>query len=160
MAEEAQGEAGLGTNAAANIVNGWKVQLTQCEAENSVPDPHCGEKGLSSPVTIGGIVTFTTCLPNLNTVTSSTPTSFGTAAGGGLLYGLDLQTAGAAVDFDPTPEAGAQVTLDRFVRLKSPGIPSDVVVINPESILPPDLFVRKIPGRRTVKTFWYERQYN
>jgi type IV pilus assembly protein PilY1 len=145
------------TNAESSIVNGWKVRLEQCEAGGT--NVACGEKGLSSPVTVEGIILFTTYLPVLDTIVSETPTTCGTKEGSGLLYGLDLQTAGGATNLDPSNDAGTE-TLDRFVKLKSPSIPSDVVIIDAENILPPDLIIRKIPGRKSAKTFWYERRFN
>lgn len=146
------------TNAQANLVNGWKVQLMQCEAGGT--DPHCGEKGLSSPVTLNGTIVLTTYLPSLGTVVGQRPTTCGTKEGAGLLYGLDLQTATANVDLDPDNDIGGVESPDRFVRLKSPSIPPAPVPVDAGSVLPSDLTIRKIPGRTTAKTFWYDRQFN
>ncbi|HSH43638.1 MAG TPA: hypothetical protein VK973_16075, partial [Arenicellales bacterium] len=108
-------------SAGSNLVNGWKVQLRQCEAQGADPSDHCGEKGLAEPVTLEGTIFFTTYLPVIDTIVSDTPSTCGTQEGAGLLYGLDLQTAGGVLDFDPSNNADGVQVADRFVRLGTPG---------------------------------------
>lgn len=139
-----------------NIVNGWKIQLEQCEAGGT--DPKCGEKSLSSPLTIDGTIFFTTYMPVLETG-SSDPTTCGPKEGGGLFYALDLQTAGAVLDFG-TSGGGEADSPDRFDRLSSPGVPSQPVAISPEEVLRPDLQIQKTKGTKSAKTFWYERRFD
>ncbi len=147
------------SNAADNISNGWKVQFEQCDAGGT--DVHCGEKGLASPVTTKGTILFTTYLPVVgSSSTDSTPTTCSPAEGSGLLYGLDLQTAGGVLDFDPTNNTNGVTVPDRFEKLASPGIPPNVVLVGPTEALRPDLSIEKVPGTKSAETFWYERRFN
>lgn len=144
-------------NGTCDAVNGWKLQLKQCEAGGI--DPKCGEKSLATPLTIDGTIYFTTYLPVLEADTSTIPATCGPPEGSGLFYAVDLQTAGAAGVFG-TSDGGSSGTPNRFERLKSPGIPSEPVAISPNEILRPDLEVQKTEGTKKAETFWYERRFN
>jgi len=142
-----------------NLVNGWKLQLKQCEAGGT--NNKCGEKSLATPLTIEGTVFLTTYLPVLadSNPNDSNPETCGTKEGGGLFYALDLQTAGGVLNFNPNNDTSTEETPERFERLASPGIPPEVVAISPDEVLRPDLTIEKTSGRASSNTFWYERQF-
>jgi len=129
--------------------NGWRLELEVC-----------GEKSLSSPVTIGGSIFITTYLPQCD---GGDGTTCGPAEGRGRLYALALQDASAVNNYytpnDVVNEDGTVKYLaveDRYRDLLSGGIPSEVVVLPPNEILTSDLQVEETPSVYRGKTYWYE----
>jgi type IV pilus assembly protein PilY1 len=80
------------------------------------------EKVLSSPITAGGIVTFTTFSPE---ATSSSGDPCGASPGLGTAYNFDILSAGAALDFN----GDGYVDIDDRTFTLSGGIPSAVVPV-------------------------------
>lgn len=127
-----------------NLTNGWRVQM-----ESN------GEKVLSAPLTISGVIYFTTYIPPGGVES----TTCGPMEGTGALYMLSLEDAAAPPPVDPvTGEVNEGATLskaDRKDDLTSGGIPADVVALPPDRILRPDLAVQKINAKSFWKTYWY-----
>jgi type IV pilus assembly protein PilY1 len=132
---------------APDITNGWALELTAD-----------GEKSLASPLTIGGIVFFTSFLPP-GSVGSS---SCAPAEGNGNLYAVNLQDATAvfnynAADDDPGQGDDPNSAADRSTLLASEGIPAEVVPLPSEgSVLTPQLSVVEVPGNTRWRTYWYQ----
>ena len=102
-----------GNDATHRAAAGWFYDFTQAGT--------VAEKVLSSAVTTGGVVTFTTFAPE---ATSSTDPC-GASLGLGTAYNFDVLSAGAALDFDGD---GSITPSDRTFELSS-GIPSSVVPV-------------------------------
>jgi type IV pilus assembly protein PilY1 len=128
---------------AADLVNGWRLGLI---------GP--GEKNLATPLTLGGVVFFTTYLPSIRGVDSS---SCEPSEGTGRFYRVSLQEGKPLINLDKPitdqPESGTPE--DRYDPLRSKGIPSEVVAIPPNRILRPDLQIEPVPVRTRLRTFWY-----
>ena len=117
-----------------------------------------GEKGLSSPIVLGGTVFFTTYLPEqvVNIAACSL------AEGGGLLYGVNVLDGSAVFNWDDVGDEDSLTVTDRTLTLGS-GIPSSAVpVFQPEGI---SLLIGSSGGATVVdpglqlprvRTFWFE----
>jgi type IV pilus assembly protein PilY1 len=102
-----------GSDATHRVAAGWFYDFTQAGT--------VAEKVLSSAVTTGGVVTFTTFSPEA----ASSTDPCGASLGLGTAYNFDILSAGAALDFD----GDGSITLnDRTFELTS-GIPSEVVPV-------------------------------
>jgi type IV pilus assembly protein PilY1 len=125
------------------LANGWRLDLT-------AP----GEKNLATPLTLGGIVFFTTYIPAGDDSPSS---SCGPAEGTGRFYAVGLQDGRPLINQDKpiTDQDEAGTPEDRYDTLRSPGIPSEVVAIPPNRILRPDLQIQPVPVTTRMRTFWY-----
>jgi len=132
--------------------DGWKIQLTQT----------IGEKVLSRPITINGIVFFTTYLPPSAAAIAS---SCDPLEGNGSIYGVNLQDATAVYNWDKTntttDSAGNVVelgTTDRYMH-SGDGIPADVIVVRKggenQAILPGQNYTQNVSSNSGYKTFWY-----
>jgi type IV pilus assembly protein PilY1 len=133
--------------AAPDLTYGWRLEL---EAS--------GEKSLASPLTIGGIVFFTSFLPPGSVGASSCAP----AEGNGNLYAVNLQDATAvfnynAADDDPGQGDEPNSAADRYTQLASEGIPAEVVPLPSEgSVLTPQLSVVEVPTNTRWRTYWYQ----
>jgi type IV pilus assembly protein PilY1 len=117
-----------------------------------------GEKGLSSPIVLGGTVFFTTYLPEqvVNVAACSL------AEGAGLLYGVNVLNGTAVFNWDESPDTDPLSVSDRTLALGS-GIPSSAVpVFQPDGI---SLLIGSSGGATVVdpglelpriRTFWFE----
>ena len=145
-----QGGASSGCNP--NLAAGWRLRLTQGG----------GEKILSSPLTAAHRVYFTSYVPRpLNDTTSCAPSE-----GTGLFYAVSLLDGTAVFNFNTADGAGvggtANSASDRFERMASAGIPSDVVFVNlaipgggeAKCLLGADLECRNVPGATRFRTHW------
>jgi type IV pilus assembly protein PilY1 len=130
---------------------GWRIKLDQTT----------GEKMLSKPITLGGVVFFTTYLPPDSTLTSTC----GPVEGGGSTYAVNLQDATPAFDWDLTntftDSAGDVQTMaasDRY-REAGAGIPADVIAIRKggllQAVTPGDNYTTTVSQNAGWKTFWY-----
>ena len=102
-----------GSDATHRAAAGWFYDFTQAGT--------VAEKVLSSAVTTGGVVTFTTFAPEAAASTDPCGASLGL----GTAYNFDILSAGAALDFDGD---GSITPNDRTFELTS-GIPSGVVPV-------------------------------
>ncbi|MCH9025617.1 MAG: hypothetical protein IIA05_00695 [Proteobacteria bacterium] len=133
---------------ARDLSNGWRMGLTGT-----------GEKNLSTPLTIGGTVFFTTYLPPIGLQANQcTPSE-----GNGLLYAIDLQNAFAVKNYDSTDDGldnsgVASTASDRSTLLNSEGIPAEVVSLPPNKLLRPDLTTEDATSSTRWKTFWYNAE--
>ncbi len=138
-------------DAESKLATGWRVKLENCAAGNTGT---CGEKSLASPLTIHGTIFFTTYLPpdadNLNSCQPS--------EGTGLFYAMSLHETTPVINFDLTNDTNG-VTLERFEKLKTGGIPSQLVPIGDQRIIRSDLQIEDVGGNSGAKTYWYERYY-
>ncbi len=117
-----------------------------------------GEKGLSSPVVLGGTVFFTTYLPEQ--VVDVAACSL--AEGGGQLYGINVLNGTAVFNWDQSPDTEPLSVSDRTLTLGS-GIPSSAVpVFLPDGI---SLLIGSSGGATVVdpglelprvRTYWFE----
>jgi len=117
-----------------------------------------GEKGLSSPIVLGGTVFFTTYLPDkvVNIASCSL------AEGAGLLYGINVLNGTAVFNWDQSPATDPLSIADRRMALGS-GIPSAAVpIFQPGGI---SLLIGGSSGATVVdpglalprsRTFWFE----
>ncbi len=130
----------------ADLANGWKLNLLAS-----------GEKSLATPLTLGGVVFFTTYIPP---GADAPGAECGPSEGGGRLYSIGLQSGNPLVNLDKpiwnqndpgTPD-------DRYDDLASGGIPSQVVAIPPNRILRPDLRIQPVPVSTRWRTFWYPNE--
>jgi type IV pilus assembly protein PilY1 len=110
-----------------------------------------GEKGLSTPLTIGNVVFFTTYVPP-GAQDGDTPIC-GPAEGSGRLYRVSLFNANPLRDGPINPWDTEPAS--RFVDLRSGGIPAEVVALPPNRILRPDLDVEPVPVTARWRTFWH-----
>jgi type IV pilus assembly protein PilY1 len=134
------------SNCTPDLTNGWKLQLEDQ-----------GEKSLSTPITIGGQVFFTTYIPAASTESSSCAPS----EGSGRLYAVSLQDARAVMNYDaPLDETSNVATTksDRSTELHAPGIPAEVVSVPPNQILRPDLQIDQVDVTTRWRTFWYKQE--
>jgi type IV pilus assembly protein PilY1 len=121
---------------------GWKLGLTASR-----------EKSLSTPLTIGGVVFFTTFIPPGTVAETGVCTP---PEGSGRLYRVSLQTGNPLVNLDlPIDEQDPGSPDQRFDLLDSAGIPAEVVAIPPNRILRPDLRVEPVPLSTRWRTFWH-----
>jgi hypothetical protein len=104
----------------------------------------CGEKNLSSSVTVGEVVYFTTYVP------AGESGSCGPSEGAGLLYAVRLENATAVFDFD-TSRSG----LERFDLVAAPGIPTDLVPIGDGKLVDSGLQIRDTETRSGLRSYWY-----
>ncbi|MEJ2603386.1 MAG: PilC/PilY family type IV pilus protein [Gammaproteobacteria bacterium] len=121
---------------------GWRIQMERF-----------GEKVLSTPLTIAGMVFFTSYIPQVDIINPCEPSE-----GSGRIYALNLQDAGAVRNYDTTDdtETGVPSTKeDRYETLKSPGIPAEVVALPPNRILRPDMQIENLDVSTRWRTFWY-----
>jgi hypothetical protein len=116
-----------------------------------------GEKSLASPVTLSGIVFFTSFLPPGSTDLDDACVP---PEGEGRLYAVGLAEGNALVNRDrPIDEQESPgEPEDRWEKLASAGIPAEVVSLPPKFILRPDLTVQEYPGRQRWRTFWYKEE--
>jgi type IV pilus assembly protein PilY1 len=138
-----------GSDCGLDLTVGWKLQMETL-----------GEKILATPLTISGSVFFTSYIPPGGSVDNAcTPTE-----GGGKLYAVSLQTAGAVINYDTSddpddPDGGdddaGTTKADRDVELQSLGIPAEVVSIPPNKILRPDLQIDTVDVATRWRTYWY-----
>jgi type IV pilus assembly protein PilY1 len=143
-----------------NIVDPQGTDLANLQNANGyyfdLIDP--GEKGLSSPVVLGGTVFFTTYLPEqVVNVAACT-----LAEGAGVLYGINVLNGTAVFNWDQSPDTDPLSLADRRMALGS-GIPSSAVpIFQPEGI---SLLIGGSGGATVVdpgltlprsRTFWFE----
>jgi len=140
------------TGSGPDLSNGWKFDLTQTP----------GEKALSHPITVNGIIFFTTFLPPDYSTASGTCKPL---EGDGSIYAVNLQDGGAAFNWDltntttsPTGDALELGATDRYMHAGS-GIPADVIVIRKDgklqAILPGQNYTKDVNTNSGYKTFWY-----
>jgi type IV pilus assembly protein PilY1 len=129
-----------------DIATGWKLGLTAG-----------GEKSLASPLTLSGIVFFTSFLPPGSTDVDEACVP---PEGEGRLYAVGLAEGNALVNRDkPIDEQDSPgEPEDRWEKLASAGIPAEVVSLPPKFILRPDLTVQEYPGRQRWRTYWYKEE--
>lgn len=124
-----------------DLSDGWKLKMAES-----------GEKVLASPLTVGGVVFFTSYLPD----GGPAPAACQAAEGGGYLYAVKLQDATGVFNFDPTndvvdlPEGDA----DRGKDLLSPGIPPEVLFLPENIIMTPDFETMDVDLKTRARTFW------
>jgi type IV pilus assembly protein PilY1 len=138
-----------GSDCGLDLTVGWRLQMETL-----------GEKILATPLTISGSVFFTSYIPPGGSLDNAcTPTE-----GGGKLYAVSLQTAGAVINYDTSddpddPDSGDEdagtTKADRDVELKSLGIPAEVVSIPPNKILRPDLQIDTVDVATRWRTYWF-----
>jgi type IV pilus assembly protein PilY1 len=130
---------------------GWKIKLEQAT----------GEKALSRPITLNGMIFFTSYMPP----SGSGLNACGPDEGSGLTYALSLQDATAVIDNNlsnsvstPTGDVINLQSGDRF-RDAGAGIPADVIAIRKNGglhvITPGDNYTTPIKTNSGYKTFWY-----
>lgn len=126
-----------------DLVNGWRLGLTAA-----------GEKNLSTALTLGGVVYFTTYLPPGGAASTN---SCGPSEGNGRFYAVSLQEGKPLINLDKpiTDQPDSGLPEDRYELLRSAGIPSEVVAIPPNRILRPDLQIQPVPVTTRMRTFWY-----
>jgi type IV pilus assembly protein PilY1 len=123
------------------LIDGWKLRMVDT-----------GEKVLASPLTVGGVVFFTSYLPNRGPA----PAACQAAEGGGYLYAVKLQNAIGVFNFDTSndipndPDADA----DRGKDLLSPGIPPEVLFLPEDIIMTPDFETMDLVLKTRARTFW------
>jgi len=135
---------------APDLTNGWMFKLAQAT----------GEKDLSRPITIFGVIYFTTYLPPV----SSTSGSCEPSEGKGSQYAVNLQDATAAFNWDQTNTTNGTGTVnemgatDRYMSAGI-GIPADVIAIRKsgeiQTLAPGDNYAHKRGKNNGTKTFWY-----
>ncbi len=137
-----------GSDCGLDLTTGWKLQMETL-----------GEKILATALTISGSIFFTSYIPpGSSAETACTPTE-----GGGKLYAVSLQTAGAVINYDTTDDPddpdgdddAGTTKADRDVELKSLGIPAEVVSIPPNKILRPDLQIDTVDVATRWRTYWF-----
>ena len=136
-----------GSSATCNpdLKGGWKFGLVD----------GTGEKSLSTPLTFGKAIFFTTYIPP----GGNEAATCGPGEGSGNLYAVNLGDATAVYNFDtaddpPNGDGEPNSPGDRSEALKSGGIPAQVVFIPPGKILKPDLTFGDTPGINRFPTFW------
>ncbi len=122
---------------------GWYIRFTRD-----------GEKVLSMSTTLSGDVYFTTFEPS-GALDPCVP-----AAGQSRLYHVSLRDGSAVVNYDQVGTDDALTESDRYVDLKTTGLPpspqaitidgDDIIVAGTETLLPPD------PSALVRKIYWYE----
>lgn len=115
-----------------------------------------GEKNLSTPATMQGIVYFTSYVPE-----SGGSETCGTGPGKGRLYAIRLGDGESVypVIFGQN-ESGDTSKDERFLQLVTPGIPGGLVPIARDGellLLLPDGSLREISGRFRWRAYWSER---
>lgn len=151
-----------------DLTYGWQMRL---QDDIAVQATHTGEKLLSSPLTVMGVIYFSTYVPTI----SSSGSTCSPEEGIGYAYAIDLGNAVAVFDYAvgnsvTDPVTGKVVDLqieDRRVgKLRSPGIPSESVYVSYTDedgksircILTSDLNCSDDLGAQQYSTFWYEKQ--
>lgn len=130
---------------------GWYFDLKESDGS------WIGEKGLSKPVTLNGIMFFTTFIP---TQSGAAATACSGSEGTGRVFAVNVYNASAVLDFN---DSGSLSTADRFQTLGG-GIPSEVVPVFQEEGV--TILVGTSAGARSVqtgiglpreRTFWYQK---
>lgn len=129
---------------------GWKLQLL---FDGGVNNGLGGEKSLGTPITVGGIVQFTTFMPP-----QSTPTQCIAQDAGGRIYALNLLDGDAVVR---KYESGKDGDGDaRSTALYQSGLVGDVAYVGPGQFLRSDLLIENdsdLSHQTGWKTYWRER---
>jgi type IV pilus assembly protein PilY1 len=135
------------------LEHGWKIKLEQCDGDATTGN--CGEKNLSKPTTFLGKVFFTTYLPPGSDSGSCEPSE-----GVGLRYIVSLQKGTAVRNFNTANDTSTEITYERFEKLASGGIPSQVIragIQNDKTIfINPDLSFETDEDLSYLKTYWYK----
>ena len=132
-----------GAACTADLTDGWRLQLTDR-----------GEKNLSSAITIGGTVFFSTYLPP----GQSSEETCGPDEGNGRFYAVKLANAAAVHNFDTTTEE-----YERSRESNADGIPSEGVYIPSSTdsegkvMLNDNSFTDAGTSSR-LRTFWMETE--
>jgi Tfp pilus tip-associated adhesin PilY1 len=116
-----------------------------------------GEKILAPSITVSNEVFFTSYLPEGELDAQGAKDQCAPFEGNGRLYAVGLLT-GAPIN--PDWSVGNEDTLDsadRYQKLTSTGIPSELVPLGPGQFLKPDLTTEKTKGSSHWKTYWYEK---
>ncbi len=128
-----------------DLTDGWRMRLEQP-----------GEKVLATALTVTGKTFFTTYLPYaVGSASACSPSE-----GGGRLYAVSLQDGKSVMNYDTSDDLPGQPPEepnsknDRFVELRSGGIPAEVVSIPPNKILRPDLQIDNVNATTRWRTFW------
>jgi type IV pilus assembly protein PilY1 len=133
------------------LAKGWRVKLEGAPGRE-------GEKSLSTPLTLGGVIFYTTYLPPEVTEDAET---CGPREGSGRLYALSLQDASAAINFNLANSVvvdGETIELqeeDRYQDLGA-GIPPEVVSLGDDKVLPPGRDPIEVDVRTRWPTYWYQ----
>jgi type IV pilus assembly protein PilY1 len=136
----------VGSECLADLENGWKLGLTDV-----------GEASLARPLTIGGVVYFTTYLPP----GESDEASCGPDEGSGRFYSVSLGNAAAVRNYDTTTEE-----LERSDDLNSEGIPAAVFFLpgtegidsDTGEIYKPDNSTESVDFPSRMRTYWLESE--
>ncbi len=130
-----------------DVTKGFKLELAEV-----------GEKGLATPTTIAGTIFFTTYIPN----TGLQPSPCAPIEGTGRLYAISLENGGSRFNFNTQDDSNPDATEegltrgDRYLDLRSGGIPAEVVILPPDKLLLPDLSIISTGGTGNFPTFWYQ----
>lgn len=133
---------------------GWFIRLV--EADGSA----VGEKVVSSPIIYGGVVYFTTYIPEPTGVVVTDPCANPGAKGTGYLYAIGYKFGEAVLDLDTTNnsvDSGNKHRGDRRKKLSRSGMPSEPVLIiqkGKTSILT-GLETTETPIRQGIEVFYW-----
>lgn len=137
-----------------SLANGWKLQLEET-----------GEKSLASPLTLSGVIYFSTYIPG-----GSSGATCGPAEGGGYLYAVSLDEGNSVFNYDTTNDVtdadgntDELFKTDRRRELLSGGIPSENVYVSYRDengntftgVLSSDLQAGDDLGAQQWETYWY-----
>jgi hypothetical protein len=125
-----------------DLTYGWKLEL---EAS--------GEKNLATATTLAKKIYFTTYLPP----GSGSNGSCEPDEGSGRLYAVGLDEGTAVTDYY-VENGDALEKEDRFVDLKSGGIPAEVVYVPFDKVLKPDLSIENVDTSGRWRTYWYKEE--
>lgn len=134
---------------------GWFIRLV--EADGSA----VGEKVVSSPIIYGGVVYFTTYIPEPTGVVTTDPCANPGAKGTGYLYAIGYKYGEAVLDLDSSNNStyGKQYRGDRRKKLGKSGLPTIPVLViqkGQTSILT-GLESTKTPFRQAVEVFYWRQ---
>jgi type IV pilus assembly protein PilY1 len=131
-----------------DIVNGWRLKL-ECPTEGFTTP--CGEKNLSTAVTIGGAIYFSTYIPK-----AGLSSNCQLLEGSGALYVVGVQN-GNPVCTTANCNPATLIKTDRAEKVTSGGIPAEIVQLGDGRILKPGMEGDTTLYPPGLKTYWYKK---
>jgi type IV pilus assembly protein PilY1 len=102
---------------------GWYLRFVEADGSS------IGEKIVSTPIIFGGVIYFTTYVPEGTGVTLADPCGNPGARGSGYLYAIGYKYGDSSIDFDPTTPPDELHREDRRKKLSGKGIPPEPVLV-------------------------------
>jgi type IV pilus assembly protein PilY1 len=102
---------------------GWYIRFVEADGSS------IGEKVVSTPIIFGGVVYFTTYVPEATGASADDPCGNPGARGAGYLYAIGYKYGDSVLDLDPVTSPTKLHREDRRKKLSGKGIPPEPVLV-------------------------------